>query len=132
MISRARIQVRFSDLDILGHVNNAIYFSYLEMARVHYFRELLGADWDWKKYGVVLVKNSIDYHMPVLLHNRIEIEVACTQMGNKSFELNYSVFSEAGKHATGKSVQVCYDALRQQTIEIPMEMRLSLEKIKVS
>ena len=48
MIQPANIQVRFSDLDVLGHVNNTIYFSYFELARVHYFRELLGIDWDWQ------------------------------------------------------------------------------------
>ena len=43
-----KIQVRFSDLDTLGHVNNAVYLSYFEMARIAYFTPLLGENWDWK------------------------------------------------------------------------------------
>jgi acyl-CoA thioester hydrolase len=61
MTTPARIHVRFSDLDILGHVNNSVYLSYFEIARVHYFGELLGTSWDWKTFTVVLVKNEIEY-----------------------------------------------------------------------
>ena len=61
MIAPAKIQVRFSDLDVLGHVNNTIYLSYFEMARVHYFKELLGEGWDWNKFGIVLAKNEVEY-----------------------------------------------------------------------
>jgi acyl-CoA thioester hydrolase len=42
MIEPAKIQVRLTDIDILGHVNNAIYLSYFEMTRIHYFNELVG------------------------------------------------------------------------------------------
>ena len=49
MIAPLKIQVRFSDLDILGHVNNVTYLSYFEMARVYYFKELVGTKWDWQR-----------------------------------------------------------------------------------
>ena len=52
MISPATIQVRFADLDVMGHVNNSVYLSYFEMTRVHYFKELVGANWDWRNEGV--------------------------------------------------------------------------------
>jgi acyl-CoA thioester hydrolase len=58
MIQPAKIQVRFADIDVMGHVNNAVYLSYFEMTRVHYFQELLGLTWDWKAHGVLLVRNE--------------------------------------------------------------------------
>lgn len=49
MIKPVEIQVRFADLDVMGHVNNSVYLSYFEMARVHYFGELLGYNWIGKR-----------------------------------------------------------------------------------
>jgi acyl-CoA thioester hydrolase len=69
MIKPAKIQVRFSDIDVMGHVNNAVYLSYFEMTRVHYFRELLGLEWDWKSHGILLVRNEIDYIKPILIQH---------------------------------------------------------------
>jgi acyl-CoA thioester hydrolase len=46
MIQPAAIQVRLTDIDILGHVNNSIYLTYFEMTRIHYFSQLVGPDWD--------------------------------------------------------------------------------------
>jgi acyl-CoA thioester hydrolase len=74
-IEPAKIQVRFSDCDMMGHVNNAVYLSYFEMARIYYFGILLAKDRDWKKEGVLLRKNEVEYLKPVLLHEVPEISV---------------------------------------------------------
>ena len=62
MISPARIFVRLTDLDILGHVNNAIYLTYFEMARMHYFAEMVGTEWNWMEEGVVLALHDVATH----------------------------------------------------------------------
>jgi acyl-CoA thioester hydrolase len=98
MIPPASIQIRFADLDVMGHVNNAVYFSYMEMARVHYFKQLLGLDWDWKAYGMLIVHNAIDYEKPLLLHHQLQIEMTCVKWGNKSFELYYVFKTNEGIH----------------------------------
>ena len=49
MIEPLSIQVRFSDIDAMGHVNNAVYLSYFELARVYYFEKIMNESWDWKK-----------------------------------------------------------------------------------
>ena len=54
------IPVRFSDIDAMGHVNNAIYLNYFEQARMSFFQESIGKEWDWKKDGIVLGRNEID------------------------------------------------------------------------
>ena len=74
-INPAKIQVRYVDLDVLGHVNNSVYFSYFEMARVHYFGQVLGKDWDWETSGVILVKNWADYLKPVLITDSPELSL---------------------------------------------------------
>jgi acyl-CoA thioester hydrolase len=129
MIPPAKIQVRFADLDVLGHVNNTVYFSYFEMTRVHYFQELLGKQWDWKKFGVVLVRNEIDYKRSVLLYDEPEIYMFTEFVGSKSFGLRYELMVNGECYAMGKSVMVCFDANAQATIPVPDTMRSSLQKL---
>ena len=129
MIPPAKIQVRFSDLDVLGHVNNTVYFSYFEMTRVHYFQELLGKQWDWKKFGVVLVRNEIEYKRSVLLYDEPEIYMYTEFVGSKSFGLRYELKVNGEIYAEGKSVMVCFDATTQSTIPVPETMRNSLEEL---
>ncbi len=130
MIQPAQIQVRFSDLDVLGHVNNTVYFSYFEMTRVHYFRELLGVDWDWQSFGIILVRNEIEYKKSVLLNDLPCIKMIVEEIGDKSFVLRYELMVNELLYAIGRSVQVCYDAKTKKTISIPGEMRVVLKKIE--
>lgn len=125
----ARIQVRLTDIDILGHVNNAIYLSYFEMTRIHYFNQLVGPDWDWMENGVVLVHNEVNYHLPIFLYDTPVIHMYCTQIGNKSFTLSYEVFVQDQLKTTGKSTLVGFNSNKQQSIEIPETMRTALLKL---
>ena len=124
-----KIQVRFSDLDILGHVNNVIYLSYFEMARIHYFTALVGPNWDWLKEGVVLVKNDVEYHVPILLHDEPKIFLFVTEIRNKSFSLAYKIMINEKLHTTGGSTLVCFNSAIQQSIVIPPIMREGLSKL---
>ena len=125
-----KIQVRFSDLDVMGHVNNSVYLSYFEMARVAFFSPLMGEKWDWKKNGVLLRKNEVEYLFPVLLHEEPEITIFTSSIGNKSFTLEYELKVGDKLCTTGNSVLVCYDAENNKTIEVPQEMRTVLEGLK--
>ena len=130
MISPAKIQVRFADLDILGHVNNTIYLSYFEMARIHYFNELLGQKWDWHTLGIVLVKNEIEYIQSVLLYDEPEITLFTEQIGTKSFTFGYELNVNGKLYVKGRSVQVCFDAETKQTIPIPTQMLEALHTLE--
>jgi acyl-CoA thioester hydrolase len=130
MITPAKIQVRFTDLDVLGHVNNNVYLSYFEMARVHYFRELLGEDWDWKRHTVVLVRNEVEYIKPVLLEHKPEVVMFAEEIGNKSFSLGYELLVNGTVFAKGRSVLVAYDGIDQVSMPIHDKIRTALEKLK--
>lgn len=130
MISPVKIQVRFTDLDVLGHVNNNIYLSYFEMARVHYFRELLGSDWDWKKYTIVLAKNEVEYLKPVLLNHQPEVFMFTENIGTKSFSLTYELKVNGIIFAKGRSVLVAFNGEEGVSMEIPEKMRKALEILK--
>lgn len=125
-----KIQVRFSDLDVLGHVNNNIYLSYFEIARVHYFGQMLGKDWDWTKNSVILAKNNVEYLKPVLLIDQPYVTIIADKIGAKSFSLNYELHVDGVLHTTGGSTLVCFDPSKNETISIPEVMKEELLKLK--
>ena len=129
MIKPAKIQVRLTDIDILGHVNNAIYLSYFEMARIHYFNLLVGPHWDWMENGVVLVHNEVQYLQPIFLADTPEIHMFCDNIGNKSFTLSYEIHVNGQLKTTGSSTLVGFNSNQQKSIEIPELMRESLLKL---
>ena len=129
-IHPAKIQVRYVDLDVLGHVNNSVYFSYFEMARVQYFGQVLGKEWDWETNGVILVKNWAEYIKPVFLADQPEITIYVDKIGSKSFDLSYELKVNDVLRTTGGSTMVAFDAKSAKTIEIPGEMRNFLEQLK--
>jgi acyl-CoA thioester hydrolase len=131
MIKPAKIQVRFRDCDMMGHVNNAVYLSYFEQARMHYFEELIGADWDYKKDGILLVKNEVEYLKPILLHDVPEIIVYLVEIGEKSFTLGYKVKVGDEVRSRGISKLVCFDFQSQKSVKVYPRMRTAFEKIKL-
>lgn len=132
MIQPAKIQVRFTDLDVLGHVNNNIYLSYFEMARVHYFRELLGENWDWNTNGFLLAKNEVEYLIPVLLSHEPEVTMVTDHIGTKSFTLSYVLKVNGTIFAKGSSVLVAFDGSINKSIVIPDKMKTALERLLVT
>ncbi len=126
MIKPASIQVRFSDLDVMGHVNNSVYLSYFEMARVHYFAAILGLQWNWNEHSVLLVRNEIDYLSPILLHQKPLVYIHLENIGNKSFTLGYQIKVNDKIVTKGKSIMVAYDVKNSKTISIPDKMRDAL------
>lgn len=130
MITPATIQVRFADCDMMGHVNNAVYLSYFEMARIHYFGILFGKDRDWKKNGVLLRKNEVEYLKPVLLHEKPEIHIFTEHIGTKSFSVSYELKVDGELRTTGSSVLVCFDSTVNSSIALTEEMKQALETLR--
>lgn len=130
MIEPFKVHVRFSDLDVLGHVNNSVYLTYFESARVYYFKHLLGTDWNWESDSVVLVKNEVEYMRPILLHDVPEIEIYTKHIGSKSFTFGYNIRVKDVLCSTGASTLVAYDVPTQSTVAIKSSMLEVLEKLK--
>ena len=100
------------------------------MTRVHYFKELLGQDWDWKSHGILLVRNEIDYIKPILIQHTPEIHMYFDEAGSKSIKLSYEIKVKGEIYTKGVSVLVSYDSRIGKTITIPDEMKVALEKLK--
>lgn len=125
------IQIRFKDIDALNHVNNANHITYFELARVQYFDDVVNEEVNWSEQGIILAKITVDFKTPVYFKDKIFVYTKCIRLGNKSFDLAYSLVREKdGKEtelATGSSVQVCFDYKNQSTISIPESWKKKVE-----
>ncbi len=122
-----QVQIRFVDIDAFGHVNNAVFASYYETARVAYFDEVLGLRINWKKNGLILAKNILEYKLPVFLRDTIICRTAVVKLGNKSIEIFNELVRKKNKKeevvASAHGILVCFDYESNSTIEIPNEWR---------
>jgi acyl-CoA thioester hydrolase len=124
------MDIRFADIDKMGHVNNAKYLTYFEQARMYYLQKVIGKKLEWSREGIILAKVEIDFIAPILLNDTIQIEVNCTRLGNKSFDLEYTINKLSSENkimaAKGKTVMVCYNYQTDKTISIPESWRNEL------
>ena len=120
------IPLRWSDVDELGHINNALYLTYLEEARINYFREVL--NWNWKENGLILAKSLIDYKAPLYAENILSIYTRCSRLSTKSFDIEYLLMNEKQQEiATALTVQVVFDYKTQLSVPIPDFIRAKIE-----
>lgn len=127
------IEVRYGDLDPQGHLNNAKYFTYTEQARISYIKHL--GLWDGGSFidiGVILAEARMTFKVPVLWGQPIRVGVRVNRLGNKSFDLIYTIQdSQSGiEHAAGSTVQVAYDYRSTQTIPIPETWRQIIHRFE--
>lgn len=117
------VDVRYSDIDAMGHVNNAVYATYFEQARRDYFDRLLGAD--LSREGAVLATISIDYERPIeLRHAPVTVAIEVPRVGTSSIPMSYEVTRGDGElAATGETVQVAYDRDAGEPYPLPEEWR---------
>ena len=85
------IQIRFKDVDMMGHVNNANHLTYFELARVHYFDEIVKERIDWSKQGIILAHMEVDYKMPILLTDKVYVFSRISKFGYSSFTVEYII-----------------------------------------
>jgi acyl-CoA thioester hydrolase len=122
---RTTIPIRFSDMDAYGHVNNAVYLTYFEIARSNYWKDIV--KWDWNENGIILGRSEINYLKPILLNDEIACYVRTTRIGNSSFDVMYVLvkITEAGEEicTTGKTVCISYDYGANKSVPIPSAQR---------
>ena len=126
---KMKLEIRWSDMDQLGHVNNAKYLTYFEQARIEYLHEV--CQWNWTETGAILANAYVDYHRPVVYPAATYVYVRVSKMGNKSFELSYMIVSEIGEKekimTTGYTTLVLFDYDTKTSVSIPDRIRRQIE-----
>jgi acyl-CoA thioester hydrolase len=118
-------RVRFRDLDAMGHVNNAVFLTYIESARVAFLQHL-GAAATLEDMSIIVARIEIDFRAPVGFGDEVDISVRTCRFGGKSFDLDYDLRVGDTVVAEAKSVLVAYDYGRGEAVELPDEWRRKL------
>ncbi|MEW6337826.1 MAG: acyl-CoA thioesterase [Acidobacteriota bacterium] len=123
------IEVRFSDIDAMNHVNNAVTVSYLEIARVRVWRERLGAVEHARDFPFILARVSIDYRSPIHFGDEVIVRLRVSRIGATSFTLAYRIEASGRLAAEAETVQVMFDYATGRSVAIEPELRARLESL---
>lgn len=118
------VQIRFSDVDQFGHVNNSAYFSLYDLAKTNYFKDVLGQT-EWGEQVVVVANINANFYQPVFFSDEMEIATAAIQLGNKSFTLmQRAIAKNTGEvKCECRTILVMYDLLTKEPMPIPQKYK---------
>jgi acyl-CoA thioester hydrolase len=119
---RIALQIRFSDIDRLHHVNNAVYHQYVEYGRVEYFNTVLKDLVNWNLHGFVLARTEMDFIHSLKYGDEAICCSKVTEIGNKSVKTETHIYHlNNGYHlaAQCKGILVCMNYSKQQSMEVP-------------
>lgn len=122
---RIDLHMRFNDIDILGHLNNTVYFSYYDTGKAYYLEAVARGDMDWKRVEQVIANVDCSFLVPIYFGEDIEILTRCEYVGEKSFTLFQML---VGKHdhevkSVCRSVMVSIDPDTKKSRLIPDKWR---------
>lgn len=115
------VDVRYQDYDVLGHVNNAVYLTYLEDARSAFFSERVGLSIG--QIDMVIAHVEVDFLAPVEDADEVDVGIAVTAVGDTSFTMTYEIRDGDTVVLEGESVQVTVDPETGESRPVPDEWR---------
>ena len=128
LLHSLRLQVRWGDMDALGHVNNAEYLRYFEQSRIVWL-EGIGYAVAGEGSGPILAKVSVTYLKPVVYPTELEIRLYAGHVGNTSFTLLSEIVNgrdAAERFTEGEFVTVWVDYAASKSVPIPDRLRAIL------
>jgi acyl-CoA thioester hydrolase len=117
------IELRFSDLDAYGHVNSAVYFTYLETARVKLFNDFFR---EVSQHGIftLVARAECEFKIPVTLYDEVIVTLWMAKIGRSSFDLEYRLHDSSDRtYATARTTMVCFDSIKNKTVAIPESIK---------
>ncbi len=126
------ISVRWGDMDAMGHVNNAAYFTYCESARMSYFQEIdMDRHREEPAHGPAVVTATCNFHRQLHYPAQLEVGARTSKIGGRSFTLEYMIFRRDSDEvvADGSSVVVWVDYAAGKAIPLPAALRTAIESL---
>lgn len=119
------IPIRWGDMDAMGHVNNTLYFRFMEQARISWFGALVPKGEAWQSTGIVIVNASCNYKRPITYPGTVEVRVEVGAPGGSSVPTYYElrVDTDPVPYADGAAVVVFVDMKTQKPARIPDGIR---------
>lgn len=125
---RTTLQVRFRDIDAFKHVNNAVFFSYVEQARIRYLLDVLEPDRPLDGLPLILARVELDYRSPITFGEEVEIETRVDRIGRSSISMSHRMTAGPGGRLAGDvhTVLVTYDYDGARPVPVPDEWRTKI------
>lgn len=127
------IQVRFNDVDILGHVNNSMYQQYFDLGRVHYFRQMPPPRPDWWGITVVIARLEMDFFSSVRPNDAVSVCSRVIAMADRSFSMEQLLYLDGIESkicARCESVMVGYDAQQGCSAPLPQSWKRKIRELE--
>jgi acyl-CoA thioester hydrolase len=122
---RTPLQVRFRDTDAFGHVNNAVFFTYIELARIRYLLDVLQPPERFDRMPLILARVELDFRSPILFGEDVEVETQVDRIGRSSIAMSHRMTAGADRRLVGEaqSVLVTYDYASAKPMPVPDDWR---------
>ena len=127
--ARVEVVVQWADMDALGHVNNARYFTWIESARIALFERIGVMTSGPSEVGPILATTTCDFLAPVKYPARLEVTATITKVGETSLTMNYEAHEGDRLHARGTSVAVLVDYATSTKVRIPDPIRETIRAL---
>jgi acyl-CoA thioester hydrolase len=129
-----RIPIRWGDMDAMGHVNNTVYFRFMEQARISWFDRLVPEEDAWRSTGIVIANASCNYKRAITYPGVVEVRLYVAVPGGASVATTYElrVDSDPEPYADGAAVVVFIDMKTQKSRRIPEAIRARLERAEAA
>jgi len=129
---KKKIQIRFGDIDLMGHANNGVQLSYLDLARIEYFKQVYGEVVNWHESALIVAHLDIDYLAPIILSDKIEVHTKIYKIGNKSVAMYQNIVdSKTGEIKTRTTqVMVAYSRESEESIKVPEILKMRIREFE--
>lgn len=124
------LQIRFSDVDVLGHVNNTVYLSFYDTGKAWFFSNIHERIIEWSKVETVIANVDCCYISPIFFGEEVAVYTRCESISERSFKLLQVIaLKKTGEIKSAcETVMVCFDPTTQHSIPMPDHWREALEK----
>ena len=118
------VEVHFRDVDAMGHINNAVYLTYMESARMAWWMHVTGRH-SLRDIAMILARTEVDYRSPATYGDRLAVGVRCASVKRSSFVLEFRVVERESARlvAEARKVLVHYDYSSLRSTPIPDDLR---------
>lgn len=113
------IQMRFSDADSFGHINNVAQQMYFDLGKTDLFKELWRLTSAAEQVPAMIVSLNTDFYEQLFYGDEVAVETQIESIGNKSLRLVQRIVSGEKVYSLSRTVMVCYDRQTQQSVPAP-------------
>ncbi|MBI2066450.1 MAG: acyl-CoA thioesterase [Deltaproteobacteria bacterium] len=133
---KKEISVYFSDCDPMGHCNNARFFTFMEQARVEYYKKLKALDLRVMNpktaFGFIVAEACCTFKSPAHVDETLIVQIRIAEMRNRSFRMEYEIREKKTRRlvATATTIQVMFNYRKEESIPLSKKLRQQIERFE--